>query len=153
MDLRLISAEMVLDGLDAEFLDATEELPSDRINVLLLVDGFDDEIVLQVTEVETDPEDMPGVEMFQLWAAIPVELDEAAVERVTRFLPAVNTLTPLIGFSVLPEEGIAYFRHVGMVSAGPESIPAIVQSVWMAHFALDHLAGNILRVAISPTLS
>ena len=125
----------------------TDDAPSDRVDVELAVDGFDEPVRLQVTEIDTDPEEMPGVQMFQLWAPFPAEYDAAAIERVTQFLPAANTITPLIGFSVLADEGMVFFRHVGVVPDHTESLKAVVQSVWLAHFALDHLAGPILREA------
>lgn len=147
MDLELLTAELVLDGIDAEFGVATDDLPSDRVDVLLQVDGFTDRISLQITQIETDPDAMPGVEMFQLWAAFPLELTGEGVERVARFLPVVNTMTPLVGFNVLPDERLVYFRHVGIVSDQPVAVAAILRSVWLAHYALDHLAAGIVQVA------
>ena len=139
MNLPVVAAEMVKDGLEAVFHEATEELPSDRIDIEIEVSGFDEPLSLQVTEIDIDREAMPEVEMYQIWAGLPQTLTADDLSDAISRLPALNILTPLIGFNVNEDEGFAYFRHVGLA---PEVNPGrvITEACWLAAFALEHFA-------------
>jgi hypothetical protein len=143
MDLPAIAAEMVADGLEAVFNEATEELPSDRIDVELEVTDFNEPLFMQVTQIDVDSEAMPEVEMYQIWVGIPEPLTPDALADAISRLPALNILTPLIGFNVNVEENFGYFRHVGLA---PESKPGRVmtEAVWLAAFAIEHFAGVLV---------
>lgn len=139
MDLPAIAAEMVADGLEAVFNAATEELPSDRIDIEVEVFGFDEPLSLQVTHVEVDGDAMPEVEMYQIWAGIPEVLTQEAIEEAVLRLPALNILTPLIGFNVNVDEAFSFFRYVGLA---PETNPGrvVTEACWLAAFALENFA-------------
>lgn len=139
MDLPAIAEEMIADGLEAVFNVATEELPSDRIDIEVEVAGFDEPLSLQVTQVDVDGEAMPEVEMYQIWAGIPESLTPEAVEEAVLRLPALNILTPLIGFNVNVDEDFGFFRYIGLA---PEMNPGrvVTEACWLAAFALEHFA-------------
>lgn len=146
MDLRTLTQDLIAENLVATFEEATPDLPSDRIDIRLPVTGFDEPFTIQLTEIDTDPESMPGVDMFQIWAAIPVILDESALENVVASLPAINTLTALGAFSVDSDERFAYLRHVGLVDEDCDSARVITESVWLVGFSLEHHAAGIAGV-------
>ncbi len=147
MNLRSINETLIADNLMATFKEATDELPSDRIDVRLPVQGFDEPFTIQLTEIETDPEAMRGVGMYQIFAPIPVTVDEAGLAQVTSALPAINTLTSLGAFSVDPDERFAYLRYVGLVDDDCDPGRVITEALWLTGFTLEHHAATILALA------
>lgn len=147
MDLVALAAAMAADGLLAGFEPATEELPADRVVVQFPVDGLDEPVLIQVTEIEHDRDAMSGLDLFQVYAPIPTVLDDDEMAEAIAALPEINASTPLIGFSVSVEERFPYFRYVGLVPAGDEQAAVVVETVWLAGFALEQHAATFLESA------
>jgi hypothetical protein len=147
MDLQALQKTLFEDNLPAAFLPADEELDAARVNVALDVEGFSQPIVLQITQVETEVGALSGLELIQLFAPIPLELEEEAASEIVWALPAINEVVPLVGFNVHPEERFVYFRHVMLVPEGEVGRGVVVEAVWMAHFALDMWASEFAAAA------
>lgn len=146
MDLRALANTLIADNLDAAFRPATPDMPSDRIDVMLPVGGFDEPFTIQLTEIDTDPEAMPGVEMYQIWAPIPVVFDAESIPSVVAMLPAINVLTPLPAFNVDGGERFAYLRSIGLVDAECDPGRVITEAVWLVGFALEQHAATIVAL-------
>jgi hypothetical protein len=147
MDLDALQRVLFEDGLAAILEPRDEELDADRVSVALNVEGFEDPLVMQITQVETDPDDLEGMELIQLYAPIPVPVEEDAVDEILGTLPEVNELVPLIGFNLHLDDQFVYYRHVMLVPAGEVGQQVVTEGVWLAHFALDAFAGGLARMA------
>ena len=147
MDLVTLRNLLADDDLIATFELADEEFDADRVDVSVEIEGFSDPLTLQIMQVETDQDSLPGAEMVQLYAPIPLELDEEAADTIIGLLPEVNQAVPLIGFNVHPEEGFVYFRHVMLTPLGETGQQLVKEAVWMAHFALDTFAYRFAAIA------
>lgn len=141
MDLHALSKTLFQEEhLPAIVEDATDAIDADHVKVAIEIDGFSEPLVLQIMHVETDPEVMSGLEMIQLYAPIPVELTEEAVEQIVWTLPEINEVVPLIGFNLHLEDNFVYFRHVLLAPEGEAGRRVVTEAVWMARFALDTFA-------------
>jgi hypothetical protein len=147
MDLDTLQRILFKEGLTAISAPRDEEFDADRVEVALDTEGFVDPIVLQITQIETDPDDLPDMELIQIYAPIPVPVEEDAVDEILAVLPDVNEAVPLIGFNLHLEDRFVYYRHVMLVPTGKIGLQVAKEGVWLAHFALDAFAGGLARMA------
>jgi hypothetical protein len=146
MDLQALTTVLAHDELLADFIPADADIDTGRVNVALIVDGFADLLNLQITQIDIEPNSLSGLEMVQLYAPIPLELDENALAAVLEVLPEVNQAVPLIGFNVHLQEEFIYFRYVMLVPAGEIGLKLVTEATWMAHFALDNFASSLIAI-------
>ncbi len=147
MDLAALCDVLDADGLTAVFEPESAEFDADRVDVALEIEGFADPLTLQITQVETNPDTLPDLEMAQLYAPIPIEFDEDSVQAILEVLPDVNEAVPLIGFNLHLEESFVYFRHVMLVPVGEMGQRLITEAAWMVNFALDTYAQRFAAIA------
>jgi hypothetical protein len=146
MDLDALRRILFEDGLPAIFEPRDEEFDADRVGVALDTEGFLDPLILQITQIETTPGDLPDMELVQLYTPIPVSIEEDAVDEILAALPEVNEAVPLIGFNLHLEDRFIYYRHVMLAPAGDIGLQVVKEGVWLAHFALDAFAAGLARM-------
>lgn len=149
MNFKALVKVLAADDLRAVFEPASEEFDADHVNVALDIEGFADPLILQITQIDVEPGHMSGFEMIQIYAPIPLELDEESADDLVGVLPDVNQAVPLIGFNVHPEEKFLYFRHVMLSPKGKIGAQMITEAVWLSQFAVDTFAPQFLELAQS----
>ena len=87
--------------------------------------------------------------MIQIYAPIPLEIDEESVDDIVGFLPDINQQVPLIGFNVHLEEQFVYFRHVMLSPEGKTGAQMVTEAVWLSQYAVDTFAHRFLEFAES----
>ncbi len=149
MDFRVLEQVLNDDDLSAAFEAASEEFDTDRVDVAIDIEGFDEPLVLQITQIEVESDDEPEFEMIQIYVPIPLDLNEEAVDDIIGVLPDVNQQVPLIGFNVHLEEQFVYFRHVMLSPEGETGTKMVTEAVWLSQYAVDTFALQFLEFAQS----
>lgn len=149
MNLKALVNVLTADTLAAAFEPASEEFDADHVNVVMDIEGFDEPITLQITEVEVESEGKSDFEMIQIYVPIPMDLDEEAADDIIGILPDVNQEVPLIGFNVHPEEKFLYFRHVMLTPKSKTGAQMVTEAVWLSQYAVDTFAQQFLEFAES----
>ncbi len=147
MDFRVLEQVLTDDDLSAVFEPASEEFDTDRVDVAIDIEGFDEPLVLQITQIEVETDDEPEFEMIQIFVPIPLELKEEAVDEIVGVLPDINQQVPLIGFNVDLEERFVYFRHVMLSPEGETGAQLVTEAVWLSQYAVDTFALQFLEFA------
>ena len=147
MDLSKLQRVLFEDGLAAIFEPQDQEVDADRVSLALDVNGFADPLTLQITQIETAPGDLSDLELVQLYAPIPVPIDQVRMGEILEALPEINEAVPLIGFNLHMEDLFTYYRHVMLVPVGQIGLQVVKEGVWLAHFALDAFAAGLVRMA------
>jgi len=147
MDFRVLEQVLTDDDLSAVFEPATEEFDTDRVDVAIDIEGFDEPLVLPITQIEVESDDESEFEMIQIFVPIPLELNEKAVDDIVGLLPDVNQQVPLIGFNVHLEEQFVYFRHVMLAPEGETGAQLVTEAVWLSQYAVDTFALQFLEFA------
>ena len=150
MDFRVLEQVLNDDDLSAAFEAASEEFDTDRVDVAIDIEGFDEPLVLQITQIEVESDDEQEFEMIQIFVPIPLELKEEAVDEIVGVLPDINQQVPLIGFNVDIvdiEERFVYFRHVMLAPEGETGAQLVTEAVWLSQYAVDTFALQFLEFA------
>ncbi len=150
MDFRVLEQVLTDDDLSAVFEPASEEFDTDRVDVAIDIEGFDEPLVLQITQIEVESDDEQEFEMIQIFVPIPLELKEEAVDEIVGVLPDINQQVPLIGFNVDIvdiEERFVYFRHVMLAPEGETGAQLVTEAVWLSQYAVDTFALQFLEFA------
>lgn len=148
MDLEEVRDLLFKETFAATFEPATEDLPSDRVNVEFEVERIASPLQLQIIQIPEGANDQAaGVAMYQFYVPIPIEVSEAAADEVRLLLPTVNLVAPLMGFNLHETEGFVYFRYVLLTPASAAAGPTIARTVWLIYFTLDNLAADVAAVA------
>lgn len=147
MDLKKLADVLRADDLEAQYFAADAEFDADRVDVSVHTDGFDEPLIIQITEPPVAEGSVGVLELIQLYAGIPVELEEGEIAWLVYGVQRANELSPLVGFCVHEAGSILYFRTVLPVLKGDAGIGVVNEGVWLTAFALDLHAANLIQGA------
>lgn len=145
MDVETLVPKLEADGLNASFHPADDDVDMDRALLGVLVEGADDPVWVQISKAPG--EDLDGAELFQLFAPVAVDPPADALPELHRFLAEINGDLPLGTFAHDPASGAVYFRHVAVSDVSDPTGNVLVQTTWLATFALHMLAREVAAVA------
>ena len=144
MDLQTILKALTKDGLTLEHQDATDEIPSDRLLMLVELEGRSEEeaLVAEMMFIPGLEEELDDSDLLQFFAIVADELDETAQAAIRSALPQLNLNLPIGYFNLQEEDGFAYFRHVLPVprGAGPKNatvLKVIAETAWLSAFVVN----------------
>jgi hypothetical protein len=145
MDLQQLADTLLDEGMVAVYygVDVEREVP--QVDVQLSNEAFDEPLTLSVSLVKTETDATSGFELVQLYAPIPVQLTEDDLAHLILPVLMTNEQVPLVGFNLHVEVvGFLYYRTVLLAPPGDVGLRLIVEAVWLAAFALDLHAADLI---------
>lgn len=156
MNLQQLADKLFADGMVAVFLAADpndEAAPDDTVRVQLRAAGFDEPLMLTVSQADVDEGAHEGFELLQLYAPVPVEFFAAEAPALLEAAARANEFSPLVGFNVHVPGPYLYLRSVVLAPQGDAGIALVAEAVWLAAFTLDLHAANLVQLVrpVAPT--
>lgn len=149
MNLQKLNNALLNDGLSSRAIDATEDLPLDRINVEYDIDDTSMDFFTQISNVETNLGDDSMVELMQFYSPFPILIEENKLQKVVDILPSFNQLPPIGAFNLQEDEHILYHRHIAVVPLGDSGTSVVLESTWLIHYAINNLGKDLVNLILS----
>jgi len=124
-------------GFMTRVIPASDEVPADQLLVVL-----DEEAEPASWRVEMVflPE-LTEPYILQFFALLPIEVKEATLPNLARFILALNANLPLTGFELDEGSGWIYYRHL---MPCPDNraldVELTVDTMWLIHYVIDSFA-------------
>lgn len=149
MDLQKLADKLFDGGMVAIFVGGDpndDAAPGDSVRVQLQAAGFDEPLMLTVSQADVDAEAHEGFELLQLYAPVPVEFAAAETPALLDAAARANEFAPLIGFNVHAAGPYLYLRSVVLAPPGDAGVALLSEAVWLAAFTLDLHAANLVQM-------
>ncbi|HHN93370.1 MAG TPA: hypothetical protein ENK17_01255 [Anaerolineae bacterium] len=135
-----------VDGKQTEHLVVhllTDDRGRDVFAQLLFLSNLEEVIGPAVEEIE----DGEGMDLLQVYAALPFDYEAEAVPHLARLMLAMNRYLPINGFGLDEELGILFCRHVLFCPGGDVDVRVLVEVLDSMAFFIEEYGGVLEPVA------
>lgn len=143
------------EAVDCTLLDASEEVPYDRLIVYLGQDYKERERILEITAQEQKFDGLPNKPKkqsmdyvrVQFQVAFPFACDEGTIHEVTSLLLFINRLIELPGLEINELDNRLFYRHVLLTSGSDLDTPLCLTIIGLIMMVLDVFTETIEKIA------
>ena len=137
------------EGFQTRMLEKTAERPYD---VLLAFVPQDEHpaggVQLELSFIPGMDQQLAGLSLMQFFTGLANDLSPNTLSELQKAIISVNRFCPLVGFGILSQPAMLYFRHVLMLPKTVEdSVPLVVQTTWLISYLVDVFGNNLTQVA------
>lgn len=137
------------EGFSTSMLEKVPERPYDLLLVFIPQEQHPaGGVQLELSFIPDMDQQLAGLSLMQFFAGLANDLPPSALTELQKAVISVNRFSPLVGFGILAQPAMLYFRHVLMLpKAVEESIPLVVQTTWLVSYLVDVFGNNLIQVA------
>ncbi|MCH8939592.1 MAG: hypothetical protein IIC27_00505 [Chloroflexi bacterium] len=138
-------------GYEVQNIEATDEVPSDQLMVLLPDDSEGRPRQLFYSMFPDLSENLEDADLLQAFIKLPFVVERQAVANLARLLVNINNKLALGEFSIRESDGLVFYRNVALMPHGSDVDEAwrkiVTENVFIAVFQLDEFTSVIEMVA------
>lgn len=142
--LKTIVEALEKDGLAAEFEKASDDIPADRVNMVVEIEGRDPEegYVAQIMFVPGIKEEVEDVDLLQFFVILYDELKAGDQDRLRDLLPKLNLNMPVGFFGLHEGDGYVYYRNVVPLARSSDAddkatLKVVTETAWLVAYLVN----------------
>ena len=148
MILKNIQAALEADEFTTSFAPAEEQVPIDRL-LILLPNDLPHEMVLEQLVIPGLDEELENSFFLQHFLVLPCHYTTFTLHELRQFLLYVNINMPLPTFGINEEDHFVYCKYVSVLAPGtPDNwVKQVVETVWLIDYFVELFFHMIEAVA------